>query len=80
MTTTGTARTAVAGTMETVEVTPDATLSNQQDITGLGAQIDVSGVELIAFEGVDSADRLIVDNGGGDLIEIETGSGGIRIR
>jgi hypothetical protein len=49
-----------------VGIAPDAVHSDDQDITGLGATIDVMGIELITLDGVDDADTLVVDPGWGD--------------
>ena len=53
------------GIAQTITVTPDS--SDEQDITGLGATIDVAGIELIVVEGdTVAADDLTVDLGLGN--------------
>ncbi|MCA9121452.1 MAG: hypothetical protein KDB11_14780 [Planctomycetales bacterium] len=59
------------GIVETITVQPDATESDDQDILGLMPQaatdrLDVTGIELIAFEGGNSSDTLNVNLGSGD--------------
>ncbi len=55
-----------AATVENVTIAPDATNPDDQDITGLGASIDVTGIELIRYSGADTDDSLTVDPGQGD--------------
>ncbi len=65
---------------ETVTVAPDATNSDDQDVTGLGAQIDVTGIELITYTGRDTDDTLIVNPGDGDNeVFVRQGHGGADI-
>ncbi|MDP6717652.1 MAG: hypothetical protein QGF59_03315, partial [Pirellulaceae bacterium] len=54
-----------AATTESVNISPDAANSDDQDITGLGAQIDVTGIELITYTGADADDMLEVELGPG---------------
>ncbi|HID23229.1 MAG TPA: hypothetical protein EYP14_12620, partial [Planctomycetaceae bacterium] len=58
--------TGAAGTIETVIIRPDATNRDDQDILGLGAQIDTTGLELITYTGMDGDDTLTVEPGAGD--------------
>lgn len=55
-----------AQVVENVEIAPDAANPTEQDVAGLGAAIDVSGVELITYTGADSDDVLTVAPGDGD--------------
>ena len=53
---------------ETVTIAPDAANSTEQDVTGFGAPIDVSGVELITYTGApDAADAAIASSSTIDL-------------
>ncbi|NLS94597.1 MAG: hypothetical protein GXX96_20775 [Planctomycetaceae bacterium] len=69
-----------AGTTENVTIRPDAANPLDQDVivedavTFVAAQIDVSGVELIAYAGADADDLLTVDPGQGDhSIRVDNG-------
>ena len=53
------------GAVDNVVIAPDGTNSDDQDIDGLGATIDVTGIELITYSG-DGSDALTVDPGYGD--------------
>ena len=54
------------GNVDLVTIAPDSTDSDDQDIDGLGATIDVTGIELITYDGENFADTLTVDPGFGD--------------
>ncbi|MFH1918923.1 MAG: Ig-like domain-containing protein [Planctomycetota bacterium] len=62
-------------TAETVTIAPDASNPTEQDITGLGAPIDVSGVELITYTG--SPD---VAGGPDDTLNFDPGAGDDQVR
>ena len=63
-----------AGVAETVTIAPDATNPTEQDVTGLGASIDVSGVELIRYTGDGGDDTLRVVPGAGDhAVRVDNG-------
>jgi len=75
--------TGAAGVQEQVTIAPDATNSDDQDIDILdvGAatttSIDVTGIELITYEGVGGDDTLIVNPGTGDNeVFVRQGSNG----
>ncbi|MDA1053079.1 MAG: dockerin type I domain-containing protein [Planctomycetota bacterium] len=59
-----------SGLTEALTIRPDATESDDQDIVGLKPNaadaIDVTGIELITFNGGNDADTLIVELGSGD--------------
>jgi len=65
--------------VETVTIAPNATNSTEQNITGLGATINASGVELITYAGGDGAggpqDTVVVDPGAGDdTVRVQSGA------
>lgn len=63
-----------AATPEDVVIAPDAGNPLDQDVTGLGAPIDVSGMELISYFGADTDDMLTVNPGLGDhAVRIDNG-------
>lgn len=55
-----------AGRASTVTIAPDGVFNQQQDITGFGETIDVSGVEQISYFGNENDDTLVVVPGEGD--------------
>jgi len=56
----------VGGGAQSLAVLPDTANPDDQDITGLGAVIDVTGIELIRFIGSGGDDTLTVNPGNGD--------------
>ena len=70
------------GVADSVTIIPDAANPTEQDVTGLGAVINVSGVELIRYTGTLSVaggtdDTLTVNPGSGDdLVRVESSVGG----
>ncbi len=67
-------------TVETVTIAPDTFNPLDQDIDGLGATINASGVELITYTGQGDDDTLIVDVGDGDqTARVDDGVTGDRV-
>jgi len=65
-----------ASAIDNVRIAPLAGLSDEQSITGLGAPINVSGIELIRYLGAGTDDTLTVDPGAGDnAMRVEAGVG-----
>ncbi len=58
--------TGAAAAVESVTISPDAANPTEQDVTGLGGTINVSGVELLRYTGADTDDTLTVELGDGD--------------
>ncbi|MGB7324210.1 MAG: dockerin type I domain-containing protein [Rubripirellula sp.] len=58
----------LGATVDDVVIQPDANLSSDQNVTGLGTLVDVSAIELITFAGQGSNDSLDVDLGTGDNV------------
>lgn len=55
-----------AAAVEDVVIAPDDMDPDDQDISGLGTPIDVTGIDLIRYAGADTDDALRVDSGRGD--------------
>ena len=55
--------TGAAATVENVRIIPNSANPTQQNVTGLGALITVSGVEVIRYTGAGDDDKLTVDTG-----------------
>jgi hypothetical protein len=69
--------TGAPGTGESVTIAPDSTNPTDQNVTGLAAGIDVSGMELITYTGVDGDDSLTVRPGAGDHdVRVDNGPSG----
>ncbi|MCO6458749.1 MAG: hypothetical protein J5I93_25865 [Pirellulaceae bacterium] len=67
-----------AGIVESVQIRPAASASDDQEILGLSSPnpIIATGLELITFEGVNDLDTLTVNPGSGDnAVRVERGSG-----